>query len=556
MAVLVVDDSVSIRSLLAAVLVDMGIDCLQAESGEQALEFFSREQIFPSLVVLDIQLPGIDGYLTAEKIKAIVGDRHLPIIFMSGINDPHALSKCLEIGDDFIPKPFSVEMISLKVKAHRRVSHLYQQLESQFLELKRYQRHIKLEHDIVETIFANHFARHIKKTDSFNYHISPKSVFNGDVLLTAIGPSGNLYMAIGDVTGHGLPAAVGAIPVYSTFRSMAKKGISIGLIATEMNRSLRSLLPDNMMFAASLLELNSSADTLTVWSGGMPSMILANAAGTIKQLIEPQHCPLAMLLPHEFSQDVQVYKVNPTDKIYLFTDGVEECRNNNDEMFGESRLHALFDGYDTRMFERILRELDKFRGDHEQDDDITLVELNCVPMDESSGKNTQEYEHSIALLPWSLEVKLGVNEIKSTSPVPEIIRLLSNASGIDVHQDYISTVLSELYGNALEHGLLKLDSSIKDTGDGFIEYYNLRRKRLEDLQEGCIAVRLTLSRKDSSSIVNIQVQDSGDGFDYLSAKSTKNEESYGRGIDILRELCHEVKYSDGGRCVTVTYVIQ
>ncbi|MEE8057499.1 MAG: fused response regulator/phosphatase [Pseudomonadales bacterium] len=554
MAVLIVDDSISIRFLLLGIIEDMGIDCLQAASGEEALAYLTNDQPLPILVVLDIGLPGIDGYETGRRMKAIARDRHLPIIFLTGAKDTDILSKCLAIGDDYIAKPFSADVVSSKVEAHRRVSELYQHMEQRYKELKVFQHHIDQEHKIVENIFANHFEKHISQTENFRYHISPTSVFNGDVLLTAQGPFGNLYIAIGDVTGHGLPAAVGAIPVYPAFRSMAIKGISIGKIAAEMNRSLRDLLPENMLLAVSLLEFNSAWDILTVWSGGMPAMVLADSEGNIKQLIEPTHCPLAMLHDDEFSQDVQVYKISRNDRLYLFTDGVEESRNSADKMFGEARLHSLFDGSEGNMFDRIIDQIDQFAGDQKQDDDITLVEVICAPIVEATVVNALVTE-DITALPWSLYFELSVDEIKLADPVLQVIRLLSNAVGVDVHQDYISTVLSELYSNALDHGLLELDSRIKDTEDGFLEYYSLRSQRLNALQDGSISIHLNFIRQEPGLQIEIVVKDSGAGFDYQVASAAKEEEAFGRGIDLVRGLCDSVEYSEGGSCVKVIYSV-
>lgn len=551
MAILVVDDSLSIRMLLAGILEDLQLECIEAESGETALSILATIETLPSLVVLDIGLPGIDGYETAAKIKTIAGDRHLPIIFLTSETSPDALSRCLAIGDDYIAKPFTVDMVCSKIKAHRRVSMLYKQLAEQYVELKHHHARVDLEHDMVESIFSNQFVRHIDETENLRYHFSPKSIFNGDVILATVGPSGNQYIAIGDVTGHGLPAAVGAMPVYPAFRTMANKGLSIGVIASEMNGALSGLLPDNMMLAASLIELNSAGDTLTVWAGGVPAMVHADSHGNIKQLIEPKHCPLAMLDEAEFSQDVSVYSVSEGDCIYLFTDGVEESRNSQGEMFGEERLHALFDGSSSNMFDRILDGLAEFTGAQEQDDDITLIELVCRPIDIDNEETAQRSLDNA--LPWSLRYELTADQLRQSNPVAQIIRMLSNANGVNVHQDYISTIISELFSNALEHGLLNLESSMKETDDGFMEYYNLRQQRLAALDSGSITIQLDFCLQGDNPQITIKVKDTGSGFDFENISQVDDEDSFGRGFDLIRGLCDSVEYSDGGSCVTVAY---
>ncbi len=555
MTILVVEDSASTRFLLSSIVEDIGLDCVLVGSGEEALEFISGDVALPEVTILDIGLPGIDGYETCLRMKALSGASHLPVIFLTSAKDNNILSKCLEVGDDYVAKPFTEEMITSKIEAHRRVSDVYRQLESQYQELQRFQYSTNLEHKIVENIFSKQFEKHISVSDNFRYHLSPKSVFNGDVLLTAYGPSGSLYIAIGDVTGHGLPAAVAAIPVYPTFRSMAVKGIGVGSIAAQMNAALLGILPDNMMVAASLLELSKAGDTLTVWSGGMPPMILADDMGNIKQLISPSHCPLGMLETHKFAQDIQVFNVNRGDKIYLFTDGVEESRNSNNEMFGEARLHGLFDGNDGDMFSRIIDQHKKFTGIQEQDDDISLVEVCCgahlgpVAAAEDAGEN-------IRIMPWTLSYDLDAEDMQAANPVHQIIEQLSNASGLDVHQDYLSTILSELFSNALEHGVLELDSSIKETDDGFLEYYQLRREKLENLTDGFIHIKIQLKKNADNPVIEIKVKDSGKGRVDQKATSPDMDKAFGRGIDIVRTLCDSVVYDDIGSGITVTYSLQ
>ncbi|MGK0442036.1 MAG: serine phosphatase RsbU (regulator of sigma subunit) [Pseudohongiellaceae bacterium] len=195
---------------------------------------------------------------------------------------------------------------------------------------------------------------------NIRYHMSPVSVFNGDVLLTADGPSNNSYLLIGDATGHGLPAAVGVIPIYSAFRTMAAKGLTVGTIAAEINKSLLQLLPDHMMLAAAILQINTHSNQLLIWSGGLPNLIIADQKGAIKQQISAFHPPLAGVDDAEFSQNLQVYDLEKNDKIYLFTDGIEESYNSDQEMFGEQRLHEMFNGDGGDIFTRILEDHARF----------------------------------------------------------------------------------------------------------------------------------------------------------------------------------------------------
>ncbi len=551
MKILVTEDSASMRGLIANVIRDMGHEALEADSGEQALSLFLKQEVAPDIAILDVELVDIDGFETAYKLKGLVDTLHFPIIFLTGSQKKNIIRKCLSVGDDYIKKPFQVENLIARIDAHLRVSKNYKQLESLHRELKHYRNAVAREHDIVKNIFTNHISKNITKADNLQYHISSVSVFNGDVLLAETGPTGNLYVLIGDVTGHGLPAAVGAIPVFSNFQTMVKKGLSIGTIAAEINSSLRRLLPDHMMMAATLIELNSSATSLNIWAGGMPALLIEDGKGNIRKTVSSMHYPLSTMEPEEFKQDIDIYEVQEGERVYLFTDGLEEARNKSEQMFTEERLHNLFNGKTKNMFDHIIYELEQFTKGSEQDDDITLVEITCKPNDVL--EEPEQEKSDVIPVPWKIELHLTEEHFRDTDPIPQIILLLGKVSGIDVHQDYLSTILSELYSNALEHGLLQLDSAIKDTDDGFIEYYMQRSEKLSQLKDASIDIMIDYQPTNTSRDVSITITDSGTGFDFEGVNDKDDSNAFGRGIDIIRTLCKSVEYSNGGRTVTAIY---
>ncbi|MDP6981079.1 MAG: ATP-binding protein [Myxococcota bacterium] len=109
-------------------------------------------------------------------------------------------------------------------------------------------------------------------------------------------------------------------------------------------------------------------------------------------------------------------------------------------------------------------------------------------------------------------------------------------------------VLAELYFNALDHGLLGLDSALKETPDGFCEYYSERSKRLADLQEGKIQVSLSHERFGEGGRLQIGVEDTGSGFDVETStfELEENASKSGRGLVLVRTLTRERVYSKGG----------
>ena len=130
--ILIIDDSATIRSGLAAALRAMKFEPLTAESGEQGLELFAAER--PSLVLLDINMPGIDGYETARRIRAARAEEWVPIIFLSANEQDQDLERAIECGgDDYLVKPVSPAVLNAKIRALQRLD----QMRGKLLEVSK-----------------------------------------------------------------------------------------------------------------------------------------------------------------------------------------------------------------------------------------------------------------------------------------------------------------------------------------------------------------------------------------------------------------------------------
>jgi two-component sensor histidine kinase len=116
-------------------------------------------------------------------------------------------------------------------------------------------------------------------------------------------------------------------------------------------------------------------------------------------------------------------------------------------------------------------------------------------------------------------------------------------------------VLSELYSNALEHGVLGLDSSLKRDATGFARYYQERNARLDELGDGHVRVHLHVTPQGDGGRLVIEVEDSGKGFDVAKvlARPLDRDRLSGRGVSLVRQLCHQASWSDDGRNARVEF---
>ncbi|TMQ24727.1 MAG: response regulator [Nitrospirae bacterium] len=119
---LVVDDDRLIRMVVREALEQSGLEVCEADSGAQALELFATAR--PDIVVLDVIMPGLDGFATCAKLRGSVGGGRVPILIMTGLDDAESIAHAYEQGaTDFITKPLNPMILSYRVRYMLRGSH-------------------------------------------------------------------------------------------------------------------------------------------------------------------------------------------------------------------------------------------------------------------------------------------------------------------------------------------------------------------------------------------------------------------------------------------------
>jgi CheY-like chemotaxis protein/anti-sigma regulatory factor (Ser/Thr protein kinase) len=551
MKILIIDDQSSNRQILTWLLEEAGHTCIEAENGKEGVCLFKHES--PDLIFMDVIMPVMDGYEAAKAIKSLQTDSYVPIIFLTGLTEGKSLSKCLESGgDDFISKPIDDVILQAKVKAHSRTLDLTRQLRNKNNELTALHNRLSHEHEMGEHVLSNAMSRNYKATSNVREFISPMSLFNGDLLLTAPKPTGGIYLFLGDFTGHGLAASIGAIPVSQIFFAMTKKALPLSEIARSINNSLVKFLPDHMFCAAVMLELNKDGDQALVWSGGLPDGLICREGEGIIQKVISQHMPLGVLEPDEFEDNLDIINFQLNDSLILFTDGIIEGVNESGVMFGEVRIEDCLNKFSENKFDNLINEFHHFKGVLEQDDDISVIELIACPVPNADIEVSRE----VNSLPWMLGTLLEVEQLKSiVDPVQDIVDLMPTNAYFYTHKDIIRSILSELYSNALEHGVLGLDSELKEDEDGFLNYYIERESRLSALTDGYVSISLAYDPTEHPETLIVSVDDSGAGFNFevSAAISENHDHCYGRGLKLIRSLAKDIKYQNNGASVTLHY---
>lgn len=191
-----------------------------------------------------------------------------------------------------------------------------------------------------------------------------------------------LGIAVGDVTGHGVGAALLMATARAHLRSVSAMPHDIGAMLQHVNRQLaHDVTPDRFMTLSYLL-IDAEATTV-VWSnaGHDPAFVFSDATTAPRELAGGG-IPLGIDPDWDYEQEGPL-ALRPNDIIVLGTDGIWESRNDAGEMFGKQRLHAAVQGAWGQSAEQICDAISQavatFRDGHPQDDDVTLVVVRVIP---------------------------------------------------------------------------------------------------------------------------------------------------------------------------------
>lgn len=481
-----------------------------------------------------------------HELRSRAGLEPVPIIFVIPERESVTVS-CLEAGcDDILLKPYDENLVQLKLASLQRFCGFNRSLQAQRNRIRRHRADLLQEQVRAEEIFDKMgYESCLEQTDAIRYHLSPQAVLSGDVLAASYAPGGKLMLLLGDFTGHGLAAAVGAVPLTAIFYSMVSKGFSLGHILRELNAKLHRVLPANMFCCAAMIELDPHKRQLRLFNGGMPSACLRRRSGNLR-LLESRHLPLGVMERVSVEEAVVHIPVERGDRLYLWSDGLHEARRSSGELFGEQRLLELLSAEmpEGQHFEHILDSVSSFSGD--QHDDLSLVEValdNAAPWQGSAwGLNADPDPGAKRIGDWSINFTLGPEELCDADPLPLLHSVLAQVPGAGSFQDPLTIVLGELFRNALEHGLLQLDSALKATDRGFAEYYRQLQRGRRELREGWIRIALRCRDRGGRGLLEVVVEDSGAG---LPEQMGSGNAYSGRGLRLLRAICRKVHTRPG-----------
>ena len=562
MKILVVDDSPVDRQILSAYCRKNGYNVVTAGNGLEAVEAFSSQP--PDMVLMDVTMPEMDGFEATARIKAWCQESDspwIPIILITGLQDDSDLVRGVESGaDDYLTKPVNLTILGEKIKVMQRISQIQQALGESLEELKKYRDQAEDEFHSARRVMDKMLNLSYLDQDRVQRWIMPTNDFSGDLIAAAQSQGSKQYVLLADASGHGLPAALIVLQIARTFYSMAERGCSVQSILEELNWRIHSQLPTGHFVAATLISMDPYRQCIEAWNGGNPPILLVSPQGKILHRWDSLNLPLGILSKEDFGTQPTSFKCREESQLLMCSDGLLEAENVHGRAFGKERmLQVLGSTHSKNRFTALKDAVQAHLGGQEAHDDVSLVAIQYEP--DQSREKTQPQPETGKRTPqetdqWHFRIQLGPEKLRSLDVMPLFLEWLSLMDVRKSHSSPIFIILSELYTNALEHGLLQLDSSLKLLPGGFEQYMTERTRRLVRLSQGSITVEVRQSEGKERPSLSIRVQDSGPGFDHeavLRAPMTEEATPMGRGIPLVRSLCSEIQYSGVGNEVSVRF---
>jgi anti-sigma regulatory factor (Ser/Thr protein kinase) len=317
--------------------------------------------------------------------------------------------------------------------------------------------------------------------------------------------------------------------------------------------------------AATLASVDVRNQTVEIWNGGNPDTLYLNKEGRITSSWVSRHPPLGILPDKLFSGTTETVEFHEPGNLVLCSDGLVEAETPTGEWLGlEGVVRLLGSGGSTEeRFERLRQGLKAHLQADFGRDDISCMVLN-VPIERRSQIRlaVPGVVSQASVEDWRLDLSYAALELRYIDVVPAVLGFMTQVNILKPHQGALFLIISELFNNAMDHGLLGLDSATKSQVDGFDLYLQQRAERLAGLHSGHVSLSFHVHQEGAQAVLDIQVQDSGPGFEFdrLSGDAGERDQdrevlAYGRGIALVRSLCSKLEYSGTGNKVRVRYLL-
>jgi len=385
--ILIVDDTPTSIWVLAETLGPQ-YRTLFATSGPDCLRL--AESVRPDLILLDVMMPDMDGYEVCSRLKSNAGTRDIPVVFVTALGQEQDETKGLELGAlDYITKPIKPAVVLARVRTLLLLRRQQTQLEDKQREI---QGALEAAGKIQQSLLPTE-APALDRA-AFAWKFAPCEAVGGDIFnIVSLGPERiGVYML--DVAGHGPPSALISVLVYQLMNPhtgiLMDRAVSPPRIREpeEVLNILDEEFPLSRFdkhFTIIYLTADLASGELTYSNAAHCPPLALRADGGLETLGEGGTFIGLGAIP--FGQGSLT--LMPGDKVILYSDGVLEMENRDQEIFGFERIHQALRDHahapPAELVETLYRRARDFAADAPLADDVSILAFEY--RGQSPGKN-------------------------------------------------------------------------------------------------------------------------------------------------------------------------
>jgi sigma-B regulation protein RsbU (phosphoserine phosphatase) len=378
--VLVADANEANREVLSRRLQRQGMKVDTVADGKQILKLVSKGMF--DVILLDVMIPGLDGFSVLQQLKASAETRHVPVIMISERDEMDMVIRCIEAGaEDYLPQPFNPILLRARISAclekkllretdqqHlRTIEETQQRLDAELAEAANY----------VRSIFPEPLETPLRV--DWKYH--PSTELGGDAFGYHWIDPDHFAVYLLDVCGHGVGASLLSVTAISVIRSGSLPHTDFrnpSAVLAALNNAFPMEKQNNMYFTLWYGVYHAPSRTLRHASGGHPPALLLRHSGVGPAASEQLRTP-GMIVG---AMDSMVFgsqscPIPSGACLVVFSDGCYEIRDAVGQMmeFGEFETFMRAHATSPDGLEKLFSWVHERRGDGPLDDDFSIVRI-------------------------------------------------------------------------------------------------------------------------------------------------------------------------------------
>jgi len=367
---LLVDDTPANIQIMNAILKDH-YRIRIATNGAKALDLAGSEPV-PDLILLDVMMPGMNGFEVCTRLKADPATREIPVIFVTGQTEVEDETRGFELGGvDYIHKPFSQAVVKARVQTHLMLRGIRDQLAEQ---LKVIRSEMETARQIQLSILPREAPR-VKDLDVAARY-TPMTSVAGDFYDFIVVDENRLGALVADVSGHGMPAALISSMLKIALAAQSEHATDPARVLSGLNQALCGKFKGHFVTAAYVF-IDTEKKTITYAGAGHPPLLLRNQSSGKGSDVLENGLFLGAFPYAEYSAVERPFQEG--DMMLLYTDGIVEMNNSQEEEFGGDRLRLFLESNGElpaeKFIEKLLDELSTWSTGREAEDDLTLLAI-------------------------------------------------------------------------------------------------------------------------------------------------------------------------------------